>query len=213
MEHTELVDKYVSGEIDDAVFNAEFDKLDEPTKKIVTDSLKEAKPKIISEISAIRKERDRVKEQKVEAEKPPEDFIKKFRGEQVEKAMKRFFDEKGVDETEQAIIRANFAKLDDGAIDAELIGENMKRVYAYSFPDKIFQDTSGEEGAARMTNRNAGSANKGGEPSQMKDDDPRVQQIIAAGRREGIDITPEAAKKELARGRGSWHRLPPLPSK
>jgi hypothetical protein len=216
MEHTELVEKYVSGEITDDAFTAEYDKLDEPTKKVVTEELKAAKPKILSEISGLRKEREKVREQKVEAEKPPEDFIKKFRGEQVEKAMKRFFTDRNVDEAEQATIRANFAKLDDGAIDADNIVENVKRVYAYSFPDKVFtvKKEAGEEGAANFNSQQVGAAGRIGSPPELKEDDPRIAQILAEARKEGISMTAEEAKRGLEAGmkRGSnWGGLKPLP--
>ena len=216
MEHTELVEKYVNGEIDDAAFTAEYDKFDEPTKKVVTDELKAAKPKILSEISGLRKEREKVREQRIEAEKPPEDFVKKFRGEQVEKALKRFFTEKSVDEAEQATVRANFVKLDDGSIDADNIVENVKRVYAFSFPDKVFtvKKEAGEEGAADFNSRQVGTAGKTGSPAELKDDDPRIVKILAEARKEGISMTPEEAKRGLEAGmkRGSnWGGLKPLP--
>jgi hypothetical protein len=218
MEHTELVEKYVNGEIDDTAFNVEFEKLEAPVKTEVTEALKTAKPRILAEISGLRKEREKVKEQKIEAEKPPEDFVKKFRGEQVEKAMKRFFMERNVDEAEQATIRTHFTKLDDGAIDADLISDNLKRVYAYSFPDKVLKakENAGEEGAADFNSRQAGSAGKTGSPAELKDDDPRVTKILVEARKEGIAMTAEEAKRGLEAGikRGSnWGGLKPLPKK
>ncbi len=216
MDHTELVEKYVNGDIDDAVFNAEFEKLEAPAKTEVTQKLKEAKPKILDEMSALRKERERIKAQKVEAEKPPEDFIKKFRVEQKEKAMKRFFSEKGVEEADQAVVRANFEKLDEGAIDADLISDNLKRVYAYSFPDKLVtvSKEAGEAGAAGFNSRQVGGARNSGGPTILKEDDPRITKVLEAARREGIDMTPEEAKRGLEAGmkKGSaWGGLKPLP--
>jgi hypothetical protein len=216
MEHTELVEKYVNGEIDDTAFNAAFEKLETADKTVVTEALKVAKPKILSEISALRKEKERVAALKIEGEKPPEDFIKKFRGEQVEKAMKRFFTDKNVEEADQAIIKANFLKLDDQAIDADLIGDNLKRVYAYSFPDKLVtvSKEAGEEGAANFNSRQAGSAGKTGSPVDIKEDDPRIAKVLAEARKEGISMTADEAKRGLEAGikRGSnWGGLKPLP--
>lgn len=216
MEHTELVEKYVNGEIDDTAFNAEFEKLETTDKTVVTEALKIAKPKILSEISALRKEKERVVAMKIEGEKPPEDFMKKFRGEQVEKAMKRFFTDNGIDEAEQATIKSNFVKLDDGAIDADLISENLKRIHAYSFPDKAIRVSKeeGEAGAADFMSRQAGSAGKTGSPSEIKEDDPRVTRMLEAARKEGISMTAEEAKRGLSAGlkqQGHWGGLKPLP--
>ena len=213
MEHKELVEKYVNGELDDAGFTAEFDKLDEAGKKTVTEGLKEAKPRILSEISGLRKEREKVREQKVEAEKPPEEFIAKFRSEQIEKAKKRFLADKELDDTEKATLEANFTKLDDGAIDADLIAENLKRVYAYSFPDKALATkvANGAEGAADFISRQVTAAATTGSPREIKEDDPRIARILKAAREEGIEMTAEEAKRGLLAGQKGGSPLKPLP--
>lgn len=216
MDNTELVEKYVNGDIDDAAFNAAYEALDEDNKKVVTVGLKEAKPRILAEISGIRKEREKVLNQKVEAEKPPEDFIKKFRGEQVEKALKRFIEENKLDEAEQTTIRANFEKLDDGAIDADLISENLKRINAYSFPDKLAHASkeAGEQGAADFNSREVGAAGRSGGPVTIKEDDPAIAKVLSEARAQGITMTPEEAKRGLEAGAkrgGQWGGLKPLP--
>lgn len=219
MEHTELVEKYVNGDIDDAAFSVAYDAMDEANKKLVTDGLKTAKPKILSEMSALRQERERIKAQQEAAGKgASEDFAKKFRMEQAEKAMKRFFSENELDDAEKATIRSNFEKLDDGAIDADLILENLKRVSAYSFPDKITakQKAAGEEGAAAFNSRQSGSAGRTGSPAEIKEDDPAIKRIMDAAAREGISMTAEEAKRGLEAGiksRGAWGGLKPLPKK
>ena len=61
--------------------------------------------------------------------------------------------------------------------------------------------------------RQSNSANSSGGPSALKDDDPTVQRVIDAARREGISMTPEEAKRGLQAGvknHGQWSGLKPI---
>lgn len=215
--NTETIEKYVNGEIDDAAFNAEFEKLDAPAKVEAAKQLSEAKPKILSEISGLRKEREKVKEQKIEAEKPPEDFIAKFRGSQTKKAVDRIVKEKSLTEAEKAVLEANFAKMDEGGADADDIFENLKKVYAYSFADKLMEEarggSAGAEGAAAFMSRQAGSAGASGGPSEIKENDLRVTRLLDEARKQGIPMTVEEAKRGLEASSKKWSGLKPLPAK
>lgn len=218
MEHTELVEKYVKGEIDDAAFTTAYESLDTPKKIEVDTALRAAKPSILSEISGLRKEREKVKEQKIEAEKPPVDFMEKFRAEQVEKAKRKLFADFEVEDKDRAAYDADFARMDDGAVDADLIFENLKRIYAARNVDKLLSArnnaSSGASGAADYIARQAGGAGKSGSPSSMKEDDPRVTRVVEAARREGIEMTADEARRGLEAGmkKGSnWGGLKPLP--
>lgn len=215
--NTEIVEKYVKGEIDDAAFSAEYDKLDTPGKLEVDAALKVAKPKILEEISGLRKERTKVLEQKVEAEKPPEDFATKFRGSQSKKALDRIVKEKSLTDAEKATLETNFAKMDEGGLDADDIFENLKRVYAYSFADKLIEEarssSSGASGAADMMSRDVSGAGRSGGPSQMKEDDPRVVRMLDEARRQNVPMTKDEAIRGIEASAKKWSGLKPLPPK
>lgn len=215
--NTEIVEKYINGELDDAAFNAEFEKLDAPAKAEISKALKEAKPKILEEISGLRQERNKVKEQKkVEAEKDTSEFISKFRGSQVKKAIDRLVKEKGLAEADKATLESNFAKMDDGDVDVDDIYSNLKRAYGYTFADKLMEEADhGSSGAADYTSRQAGSAGINAGPPEIKEDDPRVTRILAEARAQGIPMTKDEAIRGMAAGAkksgGAWNGLKPLP--
>lgn len=217
--NTELVEKFVNGDITEPEFNAELDKLEpsakEETKTLAFKRASEEKNKILSELPALRQERERIRRQSEEASKSSTPDFAKFRETQVKKATAKFFENFKIDDADKASYEEEFKNNDKGEVDTDEILESLKRIYAVRNVDKLLagDTTVGARGAADFMSRQSNSASSSGGPSALKDEDPAVLKVLEAARREGISMTPEEAKRGLEAGikkHGQWSGLKPL---
>lgn len=202
-----IVDKYIAGDITDEEFTAEIEKLSPEQKETVRKEAESKKPDILKEIVGLKKERDR------QAVKTDEDFSRKFRDEQVNKAKVRFYKDFSIEESNQSEYESMFVKQDEGHVDADLIYANLKRIYGYHNADILLDGrVDADESARRAADFSARGASPTGASGagSSSESDPipsEVAEFISRAKKQGIDFTPEQAKKALIPRNGGWSNL------
>lgn len=157
--------------------------------------VKDAKDKELSEVSALRKEKARLTTKTDEATKEIQD---KIRGEQSVKARARLVKEFNLSPEDAA-------KVDDGfkteALDSELIYEDYKRKYAYTFSDQLIKASQDkavmEKNAAEFMAGQAGGGSGSGGGEGDKTYEPSVHEYVKEAAKRGISLTLEQAKVGL----------------
>jgi len=200
------------------------DKLDEVVNDLSVEQQADLKKKAsedvtksLSEMSGVRKEKQRIEElvaqkqkeldtplEKKEPQTPPatakDETMSQFRDEQKQKAIQKFKSDFGLSDEENQVILENFKKIDSGKVDAEFIYQDLVGAYAFVNKDKLVEadkERQAREAAAATANaENAGGMqgkpNNGNQPPKYSDTVTNVAQ--KAG------ITLEAAKKVVEEG-------------
>jgi len=202
----------LSGEkLDEVVNGLSVEQQAELKKKSAEDATKS-----LSEMSGVRKEKQRIEELIVQKQKeletplekkpetPPapakDETMSQFRDEQKQKAIQKFKSDFGLSDEENQVILENFKKIDSGKVDAEFIYQDLVGAYAFVNKDKLVEadkERQAREAAAATTNiENAGSMQ--GEPNNGNKPPKYSDAITSIAEQAGI--TPEAAKKVVEEG-------------
>lgn len=107
------------------------------SKKSEIGDFEAKKAGLSQELERVRKDIDDARKEKtLERSKQEESFQEKFRKEQVTKATQKFINDFGyTDDAKKAALLAEFTKRDSGALDAENIYADLKRVHVSLNPD------------------------------------------------------------------------------
>lgn len=199
-------------ELTNTVSSLEIDQQAELRKKLADETTK-----TMTEMSGIRKEKQRVedllKQRQEELDKEPpkkevqpvstqsDDFSKQFRQEQKQKAISKFKSEFGISEEEwMNKYHSEFESKDSGKLDADNIYEDIVGVYAFVNKDTLVQadrERQAREAAAAAEVANAaggatGAPNDGNEPPKYSD--------AATSLAKKANISEEAAEKQVTQG-------------
>lgn len=196
MEIKEIAGKIVLGE-DVSELTKDFTteqkvELEKETLNLAT----EAKNKELAEVSALRKEKTRLQAKADEATK---DVQERIRSEQSVKAKVRLVKEFNLSPEDSAKVDMGFKT---EAFDADLIYEDYKRQYAYTFADRLIKDSQEkvtlEKNAAQFMSGSAGGTSGGaGGGGEGKTYDPAIYEMVKEAQKRGINLTLEQAEKGM----------------
>lgn len=213
MNPDEIIEKAQKGELSDEEIERLNSTLTDDEKKAITAKASEDFKTTLSSLSAIRKEKNRVEDlakkaledqAKVETKAAEvavaQNNISQFRQEQIGKAKEKFVADFKITPEQLPAIEAIFAKLDSGAIDADLVYKDLVSAYgavnSSSLVDAERAKNNLEKGAIEETINAAGThqAPPGGEPEKPKFSENVKKLAQEAG------ITEEAAHKVATEG-------------
>lgn len=219
MKPDEILEKTLKGELLGEALTAEVEKLTVEQQAELTKLSKESAAKSLSEASGTRKERDRILEQKTQAERdaaeaatkaaadaataqqqPPSNAtMDKFRDEQKTKAIARLKAEMGLTDDQTTEVVNHFNKIDSGMVDADNILQELRGAYAFVNRDTLLtadaEKRKREQDAADAEAQAAGGAQ--GDPSGSTP--PKFSEGVKTLAKEA-GITPEAAQKVATQG-------------
>lgn len=134
-----------------------------------------------------------------------DDFKTQYREEQKGKAKKKVFAELGITESEGSLVADKFAKLDSGALDADLIAEDWRSAVAAAYPAKFIAAQQAindlERGASDfMANQAGAGINSSGGRDEGPKYSPRAQEMVRQAQAQGTPLTLEDAEAYLNNG-------------
>ena len=211
-----LLDRYLKGELTEEQFNSETGKLSPDDKSKFDAEL--AKPEVqaklvakgkeeLEKITALRKERARIDPPAPTPPAPaPKDFSNKMREENVKAASDKFFSEYEIPEAERQHYLDLFQKNDSGHVNVDLIVGDFTKIYAAEHSTELLNIRKTykglEHGAEDFNGAGAGGhgggAGGGGGNEQVFS--PEVLAYVKEARKQGLNTTPEQAKKVLESG-------------
>ena len=198
MEKT-LIDKFIEGDLTEAEFETERAKLTPEQQEELQKEASKKKPDAIKELIGLRRDKDKIISKK---EGEGEDFGKKFREEQFDKAKANFFTKFGIEKDEdKKSFEEGFKKFDSGKVDVDNIMKDMKAYYVSTDPDKFLglaeEEKKRKEEAddfnASQAGSSGGGSGGGGAPKISKE----VKAYMDASAKQGMPITAEQAEKNL----------------
>jgi hypothetical protein len=202
MEPKQLIDKFEKGEIDDAAFDAEFAKM---TPEQIKEADEHAETKLPSFVQKLKDVRRGIK--KIESAAAPhqaDDFGKKLREENFQKATAEFFAEIGIGTAEeQSEFLKEFPKFDSGSVTPENIKKDLKGFYASKNADELFrlrqESLQREKDAEDFTSMNVSSAGMHAGPASeaVKGATKEVQDFIRMAASKGRPMTVEQAERAI----------------
>lgn len=204
---------YLNDEVSSDDFEAELNKLtpEDKTKFYETipaetrTALGKKSEELLGKVSALRKEKARIETPPVPPPAPT-DFATKMRKENVDKASTRFFTDFKIPADLQAHYLELFKTNDSGHVDADLILNDFKRIYAaensaelLSIKDKF---EGFEQGADEFNAEHGGAPGGSGDGSggSGKKYSPEVYEWVKESAKQGVKISLEAAERVLNRG-------------
>ena len=224
MNKDELLEKYLKGDIDAEAFDNGYDSLSEEDRGALDVKLSEPEVRKqisaksreeLTKISALRKEGKRLEDKNKPPEQRPADethpaddksnYAATLRKENLETAFDGFFKEFGVPAEEREHYRDIFKQNDDGSVSVERIKTVLKRIYATEHSDELLaiRDrhealvSGAEEFSADHAGAPGGAGPGGGDEEKYS---PEVMNWVKESRKQGVMISPDAAKKVLERG-------------
>lgn len=194
MEPKDILEKTLKGELSGDALTEEVGKLTVEQQAELSRLSKESAAKSLNEASGLRKERDRINEQKTEAEKAAEKAaadaetarlaaeaaggqagqspandatMSQFRKEQVDKAVNRLKSEFNLTDEQVTEVVAHFGKIDSGKVDADNIFVELKGSYAFLNSDTVLQAAADKQAREKAAADEEAAAAGGaqGEPS------------------------------------------------
>lgn len=218
----EIFAKVTNGELSGEELTNTVSGLEVEQQTELRKKLAEETTKTMTEMSGIRKEKQRVEEllkqrqeeldkeppKKLEEEPAPspapapqDDFTKQFRNEQKEKAVRKFKSEFGIsDEEWETKYRSEFESKDSGKMDADNIYDDIVGVYAFVNKDKLVQ--ADKERQAREAAAAAETAQSAGGPQGAPNDgnEPPKYSEAAQSLAKQAGISEEAAERQITQG-------------
>jgi len=185
---------------------------EEEKNSITPEQIAEAKRKELDAVAAIRAERNRIENLKVQEEQTKvTEFSKKFLDEQTQKAEQSVFADltsRGIELTEEkkAKIRDMRKKIDSGVVTFDNLVEDFRAASAAVENRALFEDRQKrqdfEKNAAEFSKQGAGPQGGGTPPGTEggKNYPPEVWEMMKDAQQRGIALTPDEALDFLVKG-------------
>lgn len=209
---SEILDKYLKGELSKEAYEAEVEKLsdedkqkhnDEVSKPETKARIKQAADEELARVDGLRKER-----QRLESAPPREgqtDYATQLRKENVKKASERFFKQFKVPAESQAAYLEKFEKSGSEHVDSDLIFGDFERIYVSENSSELldqarrFQEM--QEGAEDFNAMNAGPAGGSGDGGDSeKKFSQAAHEFVKEAAKQGRTLKLEDAERVLQRG-------------
>lgn len=186
---------------DNSPINPEVDlsKLSDEQKIELKKKADEELAETLEKIKALRQEKNRVIEKTKENE---QEFQKKFRDEQIAKATAKFSTDFSLSQEESSAILESFAKVDSGALDADLIYVDLKKAFALANVDTLIKAKTEKEelekNAAEFLSGSIGGVDA--KPEEGKTYSPAAYDYVKEARKQGVELSLEQADSYVSKG-------------
>lgn len=179
--------------------NVDLSQLSDEQKAELKKKADEELASTLEKIKALRQEKNRVVEKTKESE---QEFQKKFRDEQIAKATARFSADFSLSQEESAAILESFAKVDSGALDADLIYGDLKKAFALANVDTLIKAKAEKEelekNAAEFLAGSIGGVNT--KPEEGKSYSPAAYDYVKEARKQGVELSLDQAEAYVSKG-------------
>ena len=208
MDNKEIAKKILSGEDVSTLIKDFTDEQKISLNKEILAEGENAKKAVLEEVTALRKEKNRVNDlanKKPDDPKPEiNDQQKQFRSEQVIKAKNRLMSEFGLKPEEMTKVEEAFKTIDSGKIDSDFIFADLKKAYVTVNPDIFIDAKRNVENFQRNAvdaladAANGGGSGAGGNEGKKYSD--KAMAWAKEAKKQGIELTAEQAESTLEKG-------------